>query len=305
MVLSGGQHTLNTLPLCFIPAPPTEDMVEEKNCLGNLLGESLWKAPEAHALRTCTFIKWLEHFFLSWYYRRDTITRFINSLFQGLSISQCDGLMHITLTLTSGALSPPHTHTKRFIETQNTTFPFVSMWICFPFLHFVFLFSLPSAQQAFLIKESKKVFDLHPHFVSACILLSILTFLSETKMSEGRWMDYLFSSQSPKSSEKHQSPFKLSRILSRSRSRAQKSTTAYGSYIRSRVWGPLHLLVELREQAENMMVIRLPGPLSSHRTCSHKCLLPLLFVLPESLLLATVLCCSLLLPFILAVQPCV
>jgi hypothetical protein len=145
------------------------------------------------------------------------------------------------------------------------------------------------------------VFDLQPHFVSACISPSALTFHTETKMSEGRCMEDLFSSQSSKSSEKHQSPFKLSRILSRSRSRAQKSTTAYGSYIRSRVWGPLHLLVELREQAETMMVICLPGSLSSHHTCSHKCLLPLLFLLSESFLMPIVLCLCLSVPFILAV----
>lgn len=87
-------------------------------------------------------------------------------------------------------------------------------------------------------------------------------------MSRGRRMDYLFSFQSFKSLEKHQSPFKLSRILSRSRSRAQRSTTAYGCYIRPGVWGPLHLLLGLREQAEKMMVICLLGSLSSHRTCS-------------------------------------
>lgn len=246
----------------------------------------------------------LHNFFLSWYYRHDTITRFINSLLQGLSISQCDGLMYITLTLTSGALHPPHQEIYR--DTKTQLFPlsqhesdFLSHILC------CLSFSLSGTQQAFLIKESKKVFDLHPHFVSACISLSSLTFLPETKMSEGRWMDYLFSSQSSKSSEKHQSPFKLSTILSRSRSRARKCTTAYGSHIRSRVWGPLHLLVELRAQAENMMVICIVGPLSSPSTCSHKCLLLLLFLLLESLLLAIGLCCSLLLSFILAVQPCV
>lgn len=116
------------------------------------------------------------------------------------------------------------------------------------------------------------MFDLQPHFVSACISPSISTFLIETKMNGERRMDYLFSSQSFKSLEKHQSPFKLSRILSRSRSRAQRSTIAYGSYIRPGVLGPLHLLVGLREQAENMMVICLLGSLSSHHTCSNKCL---------------------------------
>lgn len=45
--------------------------------------------------------------FPSLYYRHDTITRFINSLLQGLKISQCDELMHIALALTSGALHPP------------------------------------------------------------------------------------------------------------------------------------------------------------------------------------------------------
>lgn len=149
--------------------------------------------------------------------------------------------------------------------------------------------SLLSTQQAFLSKESKNVFDLQPHFVSACISPSIFTFLIETKMSGGRRKDYLFSSQSFKSLEKHQSPFKLSRILSRSRSRAQKSTTAYGSYIRPGAWGPLHLLVGLREQAENMMVICLLGSLSSHHTCSYKCLLPSQFLLPEIPLLAILL----------------
>lgn len=114
-------------------------------------------------------------------------------------------------------------------------------------------------------------------------------------------MDYLFSSQSFKSLEKHQSPFKLSRILSRSRSRAQRSTIAYGSYIRPGVLGPLHLLVGLREQAENMMVICLLGSLSSHHTCSNKCLLPSrsLSGIP---LLAALLSCYLPLPFVLAVQ---
>lgn len=115
-------------------------------------------------------------------------------------------------------------------------------------------------------------------------------------------MDYLFSSQSFKSLEKHQSPFKLSRILSRSRSRAQRSTIAYGSYIRPGVWGPLHLLVGLREQAENMMVICLLGPLSSHHTCSSICLLPSRYLLSEISLLAVLLCCYLLLPFVLIVQ---
>lgn len=225
----------------------------------------------------------LHNFFLSWYYRHDTITRFINSLLQGLSISQCDGLMHIILTLTSGALHPSHQEIYRDTKTQLFSLSqresaFLSHILCCLSL------SLSGTQQAFLTKESKKVFDLHPHLVSACISLSSLTFLPETKMSEGRWMGYLFSSQSSKSSEKHQSPFKLSTILSRSRSRAQKCTTAYGSHIRSRIWGPLHLLVELRAQAENMMVICIVGPLSSPSTCSHKCLLLLLFLLLESLL---------------------
>lgn len=170
-----------------------------------------------------------------------------------------DWCIHIILTLTSGALHPSHQEIYR--DTKTQFFPlsqresaFLSHILCCLSL------SLSGTQQAFLTKESKKVFDLHPHLVSACISLSSLTFLPETKMSEGRWMGYLFSSQSSKSSEKHQSPFKLSTILSRSRSRAQKCTTAYGSHIRSRVWGPLHLLVELRAQAENMMVICIVGP---------------------------------------------
>lgn len=49
----------------------------------------------------------LHDFFPSLYCRHDTITRFINSLLQGLEISPCDGLMHIALALTSGALHPP------------------------------------------------------------------------------------------------------------------------------------------------------------------------------------------------------
>lgn len=133
------------------------------------------------------------------------------------------------------------------------------------------------------------MFDLQPHFVSACISSSIFTFLIETKMSRGKRIEYLFPSQSFKSLEKHQSPFRLSRILSRSRSRAQKSTTAYGSYIRPGAWGPLHLLVGLRQQAENMMVICLLGSLSCHHTCSHKCLLPSQFLLPEIPLLSVLL----------------
>lgn len=170
-----------------------------------------------------------------------------------------------------------------------------------PFPHQALSLALLSTQQAFLSEESKKVFDLQPHFVSACISPSISTFFIETKMNGGRRMDYLFSSQSFKSLEKHQSPFKLSRILSRSRSRAQRSTIAYGSYVRPGVLGPLHLLVGLREQAENVMVICLLGSLSSYHTCSNKCLLPSRF-LSEFPLLAVLLCCYLPLPFALAVQ---
>lgn len=144
--------------------------------------------------------------------------------------------------------------------------------------------------------------DLQPHFVFACISPFIITFLIETKMNGGRRMDYLFSSQSCKSLEKHQSPFKLSRILSRSRSSTQRSTIAYGSYIRPGAWGPLHLLVGLKEQAENMMVICLLGSLSSHHACSNACLLPSQYFLSEISLLAVLLCCYFLLPFVLIVQ---
>lgn len=192
--------------------------------------------------------------------------------------------------------------TKRFIETQKYNFSlfsgyesdFLSLTVCFPFL------SLALNRLFWSSKTSKCL------IYNLILSLLVFHFPPSHFFLKLRWVrgDYLFSSQSPKSSEKHQSPFNLSRILSRSRSRAQKSTAAYGSYIRPGVWGPLHLLVELREQAENMMVICLLGPLSSHCTCSHKCFLPLLFLLPESLVLAIVLWCSLFLPFILVVQPC-
>lgn len=171
-----------------------------------------------------------------------------------------------------------------------------------PFPHLVLSIALLNTQQAFLSKESKKVCDLQPHFVFACISPFIITFLIETKMNGGRRMDYLFSSQSCKSLEKHQSPFKLSRILSRSRSSTQRSTIAYGSYIRPGAWGPLHLLVGLKEQAENMMVICLLGSLSSHHACSNACLLPSQYFLSEISLLAVLLCCYFLLPFVLIVQ---
>lgn len=161
MVLIGGQHTLTTLPLCFTPTPPTEDTVEGTLCLGDSLAESLWKAPEAHTLRTLTFIKWLAPFFLSLYYRHDIITRFINSLLQGLPISQCDGLMHITLTLASGALPPPPP--RDLSRCKNTTFPFVSIWICFPSPHSVFPFCLSSTQQAPVLKQR-----------SACVIYSLV-----------------------------------------------------------------------------------------------------------------------------------
>lgn len=150
-----------------------------------------------------------------------------------------------------------------------------------PSPHLAFSLFLLNPQQAFPSKESKRVFDLQPHFVSACISPLIFTFLIETKRSGGRHMNYLFSSQSFKSLEKHQSPFKLSRNLSRSRSRARKSTAAYGSSIRCGVWGPLHLLVGPRAQAGNRLVICLWGPLSSHCTCSNTCLLLLRLLFPE------------------------
>lgn len=175
--------------------------------------------------------------------------------------------------------------------------PFLS-----PFPCLVLSVALLSTQQALLSKESKKVLDLQPHFVLACISPFIITFLIETKMNRGRGMEYLFSFQSFKPLEKHQSPFQLSRILSRSRSRAQRSTIAYGSYIRSGVWGPLHLLVGLREWTETMMVICLLGPLSSHHTCSNTCLLPLRYLLSEISLLEVLLSCYLFLPFFLIVQ---
>lgn len=205
--------------------------------------------------------------------------------------------------ITSNIWASTPTNIKRLTETQQYNFSLCLNVSLPPPPHFALSLALLSTQQVFLSKESKKVFDLQPHFVSACISPSIFTFLIETKMSGGRRMDYLFSSQSFKSLEKHQSPFKLSRILSRSRSRAQRSTTAYGSYIRPGVWGPLHLLVGIREQAENMMVICLLGSLSSRHTCSHKCLLPSQFLLPEISLLAVLLCGYLLHPFVLAVEP--
>ena len=152
-------------------------------------------------------------------------------------------------------------------------------------------------------EQGKQESDLQPHFVFSCISPSIITFLIETKMNVERRMDYLFSFQSFKSLEKHQSPFKLSRILSRSRRRAQRSTIAYGSYIRPGVWGLLHLSVGLREQAENMVVTCLLGSLSSHHTCSNTCLLPPRFLLSEIPLLAVLFCYYLLLSFVLGVQP--
>lgn len=113
-------------------------------------------------------------------------------------------------------------------------------------------------------------------------------FLLKTRMSGGRRMDYLFSSQSFKSLEKHQSPFKLSRILSRSRSRAQRSTIAYGSHIIPGAWGPLHLCGAKSRQRMRWPHAYWDAVLSC--TCSDKCLLASSFLLPEIPLLAALFC---------------
>lgn len=174
--------------------------------LGQPLGESLWKVSETHAIWACTFIKWSTHFFPSLYYRHDTITRFINSLLQGLKISQCDGLMHIALALTSGALNPP-TSRNELKHNATTSLCFNAMQVTSlpPFFPLPWSFPFPDSlkHSTGISKHEKQEnvwfttsFYLYMHF-------SFHFHISYWSHDEWGEMDYLFSSQSFKSLEKH------------------------------------------------------------------------------------------------------
>lgn len=113
-------------------------------------------------------------------------------------------------------------------------------------------------------------------------------------------MDYLFASQSFNSLEKHQSPFKLSRILSRSRSSKEQNSIWF--LHQTQGLGATSSFGGDKRTAENIMVICLLRSLACHHACSNKCLLPLKSMLPEISLLLILLYWYLSISLILATQ---
>lgn len=85
------------------------------------LQASPWRRAQGHVLSGHAHLSDALHiFFPSLYCRQDTITRFINSLLQGLEISPCDGLTRTASALTLGLC----THQLQEINcNNNATFP--------------------------------------------------------------------------------------------------------------------------------------------------------------------------------------